>query len=165
MERAASMFRRCLLAFALLGFAGGSALAQTPFAFAGSVVITARAGADCNSVNVQVNELHTSVYRPVQEGVSKASLQLFQDQAAVRLVPSNTPGFTTSGPYVAQMFSGRGDLVGFTGNFSQLKIKPNPQTSTTAVIDISGKLTHFKSAANCTITFAGGYVLKPPPQH
>jgi hypothetical protein len=34
-------------------------------------------------------------------------------------------------------------------------------TSTTPVIDILGRIANFRNAGNCTITFAGGYVLKP----
>jgi hypothetical protein len=138
----------------------GSALAQTqPFAFVGSAVIVDLTGPDCASVNVQVGELHTSVFRPTQAGVGAASLQFLQNIAAVRITPSINGDFAASGQYSARMFTGRAGYVEFTGNYSKFRIRPTP-TATTPTLDISGKITNFKNA-NCTVTFTGGYVLKP----
>jgi hypothetical protein len=156
------MLRRCLFAAALLAVTGGHSIAETqPFAFTGSIVVTARQGADCDSVNVQVGELHTSGYRPVQTGVAKAALQMLQAQVAVRIEPAANGNFAASGQYSAKMFSGRVGYKEFTGTYSALVITPSPQKATTKVIDISGKISNFKNGGDCTITFAGGYVLKP----
>ena len=149
------------LASTVLIFSAESSNAQTvPYAFAGSVVITAVQGNNCDGVNVQAGELHTSIYRPAQTGIGTATLQLLQDQAAFRMVPSGGGDFVANGQYSATMFTGRGGLIEYTGNYGALKIRPIP-TPTTPVIDISGKLTNFKNGGSCTVTFAGGYVLKP----
>jgi hypothetical protein len=152
---------RSLIVLAALAVAGTSAFAQAPpFAFAGSALIVARAGADCDSVSAQVGELHTSVFRPTQAGVNVASLQLLQSQSAIRMQPKVTANFATAGTYAAQMFTGRGGFVKYSGSYTVFKIRPTP-TATTPVLDISGKLTNFRNAGNCTLTFRAGYVLKP----
>jgi hypothetical protein len=158
------MTHRWLFALAAVTISAAPSIAQTvPFAFVGSVVITERQGTDCDSVNVQVGELHTSVYRPVQSGVNVASLQLLQDQVAIRLQPRPNGNFAASGQYLARMFSGRGGYVQFLGNYAAFRVRPTP-TSTTPVLDISGRINNFKNAGSCTVTFAGGYVLKPASQ-
>lgn len=151
-----------LIVVGTLAAAGNNALAQAPpFAFAGSALIVARAGADCDSVSAQVGELHTAVFRPVQTGIGAASLQLFQDQTAFRIQPSAGGNFASSGAYAARMFGGRGGYLEYAGNYSRFVIRPNAPTSTTKVVDISGRLTNFRNAGSCTITFAAGFVLKP----
>ena len=152
---------RSLIVLGTLAAAGGNAFAQTPFSFSGSVLVVDRAGADCDSVSAQVGELHTSVFRPVQGGVSFASLSWLQNQVALRINPQGGGDFQASGTYFAVMFAARGGLVEYTGTYTAFRIKPSSPTSTAPVLDISGKIRNFRNAGNCTVTFKGGYVLKP----
>jgi hypothetical protein len=158
------MLHRCLFALGLVVFAGTAAIAQTaPYAFVGSLVITDRSGADCDAVNAQVGELHTSVFRPKQPGFSAASLQLFQDQTAFQMRPAANTNFPSSGEYSAMMFTARGGFRRYTGNYVGLRVRPAP-TSTTEVVDISGRIANFRNGGSCTVTVTGGFVLKPTPE-
>jgi hypothetical protein len=158
------MPNRCLFALGLTVFAGSAAMAQTaPYAFVGSLVITARAGADCDAVSANVGELHTSVFRPRQAGVPAASLQLFEDQTALQMRPAGNTNFPANGQYSARMFTGRGGFLEYTGNHAGLRVRPAP-TPTTKVIDISGRITNFRNGGQCTVTVTGGFVLKAPPE-
>ena len=158
------MLRRCLFALGLVLLAGTTALAQTvPYAFVGSLVITDRAGTDCDTVSAQVGELHTSVYRPRQTGFPAASLQLFQDQTAFQMRPATNTNFPLSGQYSARMFTARGGFREFAGNVAAFRVRPTP-TSTTPVIDISGRITNFRDGGSCTVTVTGGFVLRPAPE-
>ena len=160
-RKIAAIVRRSLAALAALAAAGTGAFAQAPpFAFVGSALVVARAGADCDSVSAQVGELHTSVFRPTQAGVTSASLQFLQFQSGFHIVPKGGGDFASSGLYVARMFTGRAGFVQFQGQYSVFKIRPTP-TSTTPVLDIVGRLTNFRNAGACTVTFRAGYVLKP----
>jgi hypothetical protein len=158
------MANRFLFALGLIVFAGTMASAQTaPYAFVGSLVITDRAGADCDAVNAQVGELHTSVFRPRQRGFPAASLQLFQDQTAFQMRPAANTNFPASGQYSARMFTARAGFLEYTGNYAGLRVRPAP-TSTTQVIDISGRIANFRNGGNCTVIVTGGFVLRPPPE-
>ena len=161
-RRTVTIVRRSFLALAALAAAGSSAFAQAPpFAFVGSALIVARAGADCDSVSAQVGEQHTAVFRPTQAGVGAASLQFLQFQSAFRIQPSGGGDFAASGGYAARMFTGRGGYVQYNGTYTTFNIKPSSPTATTKVLDISGKLTNFRNAGACTVTFRAGFVLKP----
>jgi hypothetical protein len=158
------MLGRCLFALGLVVLAGTTALAQTvPYAFVGSLVVTDRSGADCDAVNVQVGELHTSIFRPRQTGFPAASLQLLQDQTGFQMRPAANTNFPVSGQYSARMFTARGGFLEYTGNHAAFRVRPAP-TSTTEVIDISGRITNFRNGGSCTVTVTGGFVLKPTPE-
>lgn len=160
-RKTATIVCRSAIVLAALAAAGSSAFAQAvPFAFSGSALIVARAGTDCDSVSAQVGELHTAVFRPAQTGFGAASLQFLQFQSALRMHPKTGNNFAAAGAYRARMFTGRAGFVQYGGNYSVFKIRPVP-TATTKVLDISGKLTNFKRAGNCTVTFRAGFVLKP----
>lgn len=148
------------LMFASASASGASA--QT-YSFTGAALITARSGADCDSVNVQVNELHTMVYRPVQDGIGSAAIQVLTNQSAHRFAPNGGGDFIlTAGNhvYTATAFTGRAGLQTYNGTYRQLKIRPAP-TATTPLIDITGRITNFRNAGNCTVDFAAGLVLRP----
>lgn len=158
------MFRKGLLgiaAIAALAATGDAASAQTPYAFAGSALITQVTGADCDAVSAQAGELHTAVFRPAQAGAPAAGLQFLQFQSALRMQPAGGGDFLAAGNYSAMMFTGRAGLVKYNGSYTNLIIKPPSPTATTKILDISGRLTNFRKAGNCTVTFRAGFVLKP----
>ncbi len=155
------MLRRFIFAIAIAVVASGHANAQ--YSYVGSLVITAVQGPDCNSVSAQVSELHTAVYRPVQDGITTATLVILQPQSALQIRPNAGGSFAASGAYAGRLFTGRAGFVEPVGNYSGFLVKPAP-SPTTKVIDISGKVTNFKNAGSCTVSLTGGFVLKPPAQ-
>lgn len=154
------LLRLAQATFVVFAASSSCALAQAvPASFVGIAMNESVSGRDCDTGNIQTGEAATAVFRPVQDGVATASLQLLSQQWAFRVQPSTGGSFANSGAYTATIFTGRGGQTSYSGNY-KFKFKPVP-TATSTGFNLTGTISNFKNQGTCTVTFDAAFVPKP----
>jgi hypothetical protein len=163
------MINRLIVA-TIAALLGGTSIAAAanPVVWSGSVIIQAATPkANCDAVNVQVNEMHTGVLHPKLAGdvtVPTDVLQILQAQNATRITPAGAgvTHFAASGNYNATFWNGRAIIKTFSSTYNSFVVSPATILSTTPFVTIRGTVLNFGGpASGCTVTFAGAFVRKP----